>query len=133
MKSPTICGVAAAFIAMPALAMQPVPRNTVPGEIILYQGTDYAGDRSAVEAPSPRVRTDWAIRSLAIHPGDSWLVCARPRFRGACFVLDRSLQDAALVGLSGRIGSARLAPARSPVAAAVPNPAPSQPARQPGT
>ena len=130
MKSSIICAVAAAFIAMPALAMEP---HTVRGEIILYQGIDYEGEQSAVEAPSTRVHTDWAIRSLAIHPGDRWLVCARPRFRGACVVLDRSLQDAAPIGFAGRIGSARLVPAQSPVAAATPNMAPSQGNRQPGT
>jgi len=130
MKGSTICAVAAAFIAMPALAAQP---HTVRGEIILYQGIGYEGERSAVEAPSTRVHTDWAVRSVAIHPGDRWLVCARPRFRGACVVLDRSLQDAAPIGFAGRIRSARLAPARSPVAAATPNMAPSQGTRQPGT
>lgn len=133
MKNSTICAVAAAFIAMPALAMQQAQPHSARGELILYQGVDYEGERSAVEAPSARVQTDWAIRSLAVHPGDRWLICARPRFRGACVVLDRSLQDAALIGFSGRIGSARLAPERSPAAAATPNMAPIQPARQPGT
>ena len=133
MKRSTIGAVAVAFIAMPALAMPQAQPHTVRGEIILYQGIDYEGERSAVEAPSTRVQTDWPIRSLAVHPGDRWLICARPRFRGACVVLDRSLHDTALIGFSGPIRSARLAPERSPVAAATPNPAPSQPARQPGS
>lgn len=106
----------AGMAAMPALATQqddqrraPAMPRTVQGELVLYEMTQYNGDYFTVESPSSRVQTDWNIRSLTIHPGDRWQICARPRFREPCIVLDRSVHDAALIGVEGQIGSARLA------------------------
>ena len=124
MKRLTIAAVATALAAMPLLAMQPgqdkqakgataVPR-TVPTEMILYQDLNYDGTYYTVETPSSTVRTDWNIRSIAIHPGDRWQICARSRFRTPCIVLDRSVHDASLIGVEGQIGSARLAPPDAP-------------------
>ena len=112
-------GVAAAA-AMPALAMQPGTEqkqpakqgglpHTVHGELKLYEMTSYNGDWHTVDGPSSVVRTDWNIRSLLVHPGDRWQICARPRFRDPCIVLDRSVHDASMIGVDGQIGSARLA------------------------
>ena len=106
-----------AVVAMPALAMQQGQTkqadrrpHTVHGELTLYQEADYNGDMFVVDGPSSRVQTEWNIRSLTIHPGDRWQICARPRFRDPCIVLDRSVHDATLIGVEGQIGSARLAP-----------------------
>jgi len=106
-----------AVVAMPALAMQQGQTkqadrrpHTVHGELTLYQETNYNGDMFVVDGPSSRVQTEWNIRSLTIHPGDRWQICARPRFRDPCIVLDRSVHDASLIGVDGQIGSARLAP-----------------------
>lgn len=107
----------ASMAAMPALATQQggetsqrgVP-HTVRGELTLYEMTNYNGDSFVVDGPSTRVQTDWNIRSLSIHPGDRWQICARPRFRDPCIVLDRSVHDATLIGVEGQIGSARPAP-----------------------
>ena len=107
----------AALAAMPALAVQQdeegeapaTPPHTVHGELVLYQMKNYNGAYFTVDGPSSRVRTDWNIRSVTIHPGDRWQICARPRFRDPCIVLDRSVHDAALIGVEGQIGSARLA------------------------
>ena len=105
----------AGMAAVPALATQQgsetkqrVP-HTVHGELTLYEMTNYNGDSFVVDGPSTRVQTDWNIRSLSIHPGDRWQICARPRFRDPCIVLDRSVHDATLIGVEGQIGSARLA------------------------
>src|SRR5688572_1598758 len=110
-----------ATAAMPALAMQPeaarkasaqnVPApHTVRGELTLYEQTSFNGDTWVVDGPSTTVHTDWDIRSVSIHPGDRWQICARARFREPCIVLDRSVHDAALIGVEGQIGSARPAP-----------------------
>ena len=109
--------VLAVAAAVPALATQQqsetrqrgVP-HTVRGELTLYEMTSYNGDSFVVDGPSTRVQTDWNIRSLSIHPGDRWQICARPRFRDPCIVLDRSVHDATLIGVEGQIGSARPAP-----------------------
>jgi hypothetical protein len=107
----------AALAAVPAPAVQqdeaevatPTPPRTVHSELLLFRDTAYNGEEWVVEDPSSRVRTDWPIRSLAIHPGDRWQICARPRFRDPCIVLDRSVHDATLIGVEDQIGSARLA------------------------
>ena len=105
----------AGLAAMPALATADqaqgvaTPR-TVAGRLTLYEMKNYAGDSWEIDHPSGTVRTDWPIRSITVHPGDSWQICARPRFRD-CITLNRSLPDASLIGIEGQIGSARLAPA----------------------
>ena len=111
----------AAVAAMPALAMQqgagqkqPAKQgaqpHTVHGELRLYEMTNYNGDWYTVDGPSSRVQTEWNIRSVLIHPGDRWQICARPRFRDPCIVLDRSVHDASLIGVEGQVGSIRPAP-----------------------
>ena len=110
--------IGALVAASPALAMQQPgaeaePRGgpqTLPGELTLYEMTEYNGEAYVIDGPNSAVRTDWNIRSLAIHPGDRWQICARPRFRGDCIVLDRSVHDATLIGVRGQIGSTRPAP-----------------------
>ena len=106
----------AGLAAMPALATAdqgqsnvPTPR-TVAGRLTLYEMKNYAGDTWEIDQPAGTVHTDWPIRSISVHPGDSWQICARPRFRD-CITLNRSLPDASLIGIEGQIGSARLAPA----------------------
>ena len=106
----------AAVVAVPAMATQQGQTtkserrpHTVHGELTLFQELNYNGARFVVDGPSSRVQTLWNIRSLSIHPGDRWQICARPRFRDPCIVLDRSVHDATLIGVEGQIGSARLA------------------------
>jgi hypothetical protein len=116
----------AALAAMPALAVQQpaakagervkgVP-HTVHGEMTLFQEPNFNGDTWVLDGSSPTVHTDWNIRSVAVHPGDRWQICARSRFRDPCIVLDRSVGDASLIGIEGQIGSARPAPAAAPAA-----------------
>jgi hypothetical protein len=119
MKIPMIGAIATALVAVPALALQ-TPR-TVPGELILYQDTSYNGEEETLRSPRSTVRTDWNIRSIAIHPGERWQICVRPRFRDPCIVLDRSVPDASVIGVEGQIGSARLAPAPAAAPAAPSN------------
>ncbi len=121
--------------AMPLLA-QPGGQDaakvhSVHGELILYKEPNYNGEQHVVDESASTVHTDWNIRSLSVHPGDRWQICARPRFREPCIILTRNVPDATMIGIEGQIGSAR--PAPETPAAATPNPAPSQPQRQPGT
>jgi len=116
MKKAILAGALVAFAAVPASA-QPAPPRTVHGELMLYDQLNYNGDNVTLDSSSPTVHTDWNIRSLAIHPGDSWQICARSRFRDPCIVLNRSVPDSSVVGIDGQIGSARPAPAAAPAAA----------------
>ena len=115
---------AAAFAAVPAMAAQQgtsVARSgastTPAGELGLYEMTGYNGDYMMVDRAMTTVHTDWNIRSISVHPGDRWQICARPRFQGDCIVLDRSVPDATMIGVQGQIGSARMAPAATAPAA----------------
>ena len=121
MRKIAIAFALAGFAAVPSLAIQQddsrqsgarVP-HTVRGELLLFRDTNYNGTQRVVDDPSSRVQTDWPIRSLAVHPGDRWQICARPRFRDPCIVLDRSVHDATLIGVDDQIGSARLARAEA--------------------
>ena len=115
-KAMTMVAAAAAMAAaVPAVAMQqgqgaPTPPRTLPGELVLYELEGYNGRSYEVDGPNSRTRTDWNVGSLTIHPGDRWQICARPRFRDPCIVLDRSVHDASLIGVEGQIGSIRPAP-----------------------
>jgi hypothetical protein len=97
-----------------ALAAPPTPsaaHRTSPaiaGEMILYEQTDYNGDSYSVDRDRTSVTTKWNIRSIAIHPGEKWQICVKPRYQGDCIVLPRSVNDAKVIGVQGQIGSTRL-------------------------
>jgi hypothetical protein len=97
--------VAASAGAQPAPAQGPAQA----GEMILYEQTNYNGDSYTIDRDRPTVKTTWNIRSIAIHPGEKWQICARPRYQGDCIVLPRSVNDAKLIGVEGQIGSTRRA------------------------
>jgi hypothetical protein len=126
MKKKIILALAAltALAGMPLAAMQgAAPKagtpHTVHSELTVYQEPSFNGQWETLETPSSTVHTDWPIRSLAVHPGDSWQICARTRFRDPCITLNRSVADARMIGIENQIGSARLAPA-APAAAPAP-------------
>lgn len=102
--------------AMPLLAAQGQSSgagakiHSVPGELILYKQTNFNGEQEVVDTARGTVHTDWNIRSISLHPGERWQICARPRFRDPCIILDRNVPDATVVGIEGQIGSARPAP-----------------------
>jgi len=92
--------------AAPALAQRPVRSPARPGELILHQMTNYNGDFYTIDSDRTSVETEWNIRSISIHEGERWQICARTRFRD-CIELSQSLPDASTVGIQGQIGSAR--------------------------
>lgn len=121
MKILTLAALAAAALAVPAAAMQnPAPAQrttgpvTVSGRLTFYDQTNYNGNDYAVDDAVSRFSWDQNIRSIAIHPGDRWQICARPRF-AECIVLDRSVADAEMIGIpaGNTIGSVRRAPAEA--------------------
>jgi hypothetical protein len=79
-----------------------------PGQLILFETSGFNGDDYVISEPRMKVMTDWNIRSIAIHPGDKWQVCAKPRFSEPCITITQSLPDSSVVGITGQIGSARI-------------------------
>lgn len=111
-----LAGVPAMAIEQGAPAVKAGESTTPVGELGLYQMTGYNGDYVMLDRATSLVHTDWDIRSISVHPGERWQICARPRFQD-CIVLDRSVPDAHMIGVQGQIGSARLAPATAAPAA----------------
>jgi hypothetical protein len=111
----------AGIAAMPLLA-QPTGQgvdakmHSVHGELILYKEPNFNGEQMIVNEANSTVHTEWNIRSLSLHPGDRWQICARPRFRDPCIILSRNVPDATMIGVEGQIGSARPAPETPPAA-----------------
>lgn len=111
-----------AAAAAPAMAMQGQGQGqaarqpqTEAGTITFYDQVNYNGHDWDVDSAARVFHWDYHIRSFAIHPGDRWQICARPRF-AECIVLDRSIPDATMVGIpaGADIGSVRPAPAGAP-------------------
>ena len=106
----------AGLAAMPLLAQGggrggvDTKMHSVHGELVLYKEGNYNGEQHVIDESSSTVHTDWNIRSLSVHPGDRWQICARPRFRDPCIILSRNVPDATVIGIQGQIGSARPAP-----------------------
>jgi hypothetical protein len=103
--------------AMPLLAQparhDPAPKmHSVHGEIVLYQQVNYNGESEVIDYARGTVHTDWPIRSISVHPGDRWQICARPRYRD-CIVLTRNVADATMIGITNQVGSIRPAPAET--------------------
>ena len=95
-----------ALAAAPTMAQHPERSGARPGELILHQMTNYNGDYYSIDSDRTSVETQWNIRSISIHEGERWEICARTRYRD-CIELSQSLPDASTVGINGQIGSAR--------------------------
>jgi hypothetical protein len=78
-----------------------------PGELALYQQLNFNGDDYTIDRSNSSIRTDWDVRSIAIHPGDKWQICNKPRFQGDCITLTESLPDASKIGVMGQVPSAK--------------------------
>jgi hypothetical protein len=110
-------------LALAGLATSPVlaqPRGRAPaplpgahdvaGELVLYGALDFSGQSQRVTGERASLSTPFAIRSLSIHPGDRWQICAHPGFRPPCTTVQRPLADASIIGVTGQVGSIRLLP-----------------------
>jgi hypothetical protein len=113
-----IAAMAAAILAVPAAGMQAQtaqPARTAPevqaGRLMVYNQTNYNGEDYEIDAAKRTFSWDYHPRSIAMHPGDHWQICARPRF-AECIILDRSIPDTTLIGIpeGADFGSVRPAP-----------------------
>lgn len=100
------------MISAPAWAgrTQDAPAPTRAGDLGLYQGANYSGPEYLVDEERSFVQAGGIVRSVSVHPGERWLICGQPGFRGPCMVLDRSVPDAGMLGEIRRIRSARPLP-----------------------
>ena len=112
MMKPIAAAIAATLFAAPgAIAAEKDLAPVKQGELGLFQDKKYNGEIYTIDRDNSSVKTDWNIRSIGIFPGEKWQICAKPRYKEPCIVLDRSVHDASLIGVEGQIGSARKAKA----------------------
>jgi hypothetical protein len=106
----------ASLAATPLLAQAPRVRAPAPGahdvegEIVLYGAANFSGPSQRVTGSQASLTTPFAIRSLSIRPGDRWQICANRDFQPPCTTLTRPIADAAVIGVTGQLGSIRLIP-----------------------
>jgi len=106
-----LAGLATAPLQAQTRTRAPVPgAHDRQGELVLYGAASFAGQSQAVTRDSPTVSVPFAIRSLGIKPGDRWQICASPNFQAPCTTVTRPIPDAAIIGVTGRVGSIRLLP-----------------------
>jgi hypothetical protein len=92
-------------------AVAPPPgAHDVAGELVLYGAHGFSGQSQRVTGERPNLSTPFAIRSLSIHPGDRWQICANQNFRPPCTTVTRPLANASIIGVTGQVGSIRLLP-----------------------
>jgi uncharacterized protein (DUF2237 family) len=108
-------------LALAGLATSPAlaQRRAVPpppgghdeaGVLILYGTANFSGQSQRITGAQASLSTPFAIRSLSIHPGDRWQICANRNFQGPCTTVTRPIQDATIIGVTGQVGSIRLVP-----------------------
>src|SRR4051794_20824935 len=102
----TFMVVALATAASSAAAPAPRQSPARPGELVLYEQTNFNGDTYELDRDNSVINTDWNVRSIAIHEGDTWQICNKTRFKGDCITLTQSYPDASVIGVMGQVPSA---------------------------
>jgi hypothetical protein len=97
---------AAALVAAPAAAKNKNSALSAPsGSIIFYSGVGYSGEESEVDRKRTSMDLGFAVRSIALHEGEKWRVCAKPRLKEPCVTISASAPDVAALGIDGGIAS----------------------------
>jgi hypothetical protein len=90
-------------LAAPAAAIKGQGGDATPqtlrGQLILYDQPGYSGEEMGIDRQQRVLSWDHHPRSIAVHPGDRWEICALPRFR-ECIRLSRSVPDTAMIGIA---------------------------------
>jgi hypothetical protein len=114
MKRLISAAIVAALVALPGAAgakpkkaKGPAVSGAKAGELVLHRDLRYAGEDYVITRDMSLVELDWNIKSISVYPGDSWEICAKPKWRAPCMTLTSSIEDAKTVGIEGGIGSAR--------------------------
>jgi hypothetical protein len=99
---------ALAVVAAPALAGGKKENKGVAstaGVIVFYDGPKYSGRSVEIDSRRTAVDVGFNIKSIGVHEGEKWRICAKPRLAGECLLLTESVPDAGALGIYGGIGS----------------------------
>lgn len=80
-----------------------------PGMLVLYSEPNFNGETYEFEKARVQVPMEWNVRSIAVAPGETWELCEKARYKGTCATIDKSVGDASEAGVTGMIGSLRVA------------------------
>jgi hypothetical protein len=75
------------------------------GVVVFYDGLSYSGQSFGVDSKRMEVDVGFNIKSIGVHDGEKWRICAKSRLREPCLVLTESVPDASTLGIYGGIGS----------------------------
>jgi hypothetical protein len=108
MKKLAFAAVACALVAAPAISGGKKPNKGVAsaaGVIVFYDGPNYSGRAVEIETRRTSVDVGINIKSIGVHEGEKWRICAKPRLAEPCLLLTESVPDAGALGIYGGIGS----------------------------
>jgi hypothetical protein len=110
MKYLAIIAAAAMLSVAPASAegTAATKSKTEAGMLRLFKGQAFTGEMYDVDRARPSLQMDMKVGSIAVHPGEKWEVCDKPRFKGNCNILEADMANMGAV----TIGSAR--PVKAP-------------------
>jgi hypothetical protein len=108
MKKLALAALACAMVAAPAVAGGKKPSKGVAstaGVIVFYDGPNYSGRALEIDSRRTAVDVGFNIKSIGVHEGEKWRICAKPRMAEPCLLLTESVPDAGALGIYGGIGS----------------------------
>jgi hypothetical protein len=71
----------------------PAKARTDPQTLRLFKGQNFTGESYLVEKARPSLQLEMSVGSMAIHPGEKWEVCDKPRFKGNCNIIDADMNN----------------------------------------
>jgi hypothetical protein len=114
MRKIVIAAAALAVLASaPGAAKEPAKLQTYPNELNFYRDKNYSGDDYLVRRANSELVIDWLIGSIGVNPGDTWEICPMTHYRN-CMTITESIPDAAAIGITAPVQSARLLKKKKP-------------------
>lgn len=61
--------------------------ETIEGTLTLYEGQKFDRESYRIDHDIPSLQHDFLVGSIAVHPGEVWELCDKPRYKGNCLTL----------------------------------------------
>jgi Beta/Gamma crystallin len=73
--------------------------KTEAGTLRLFKGQTFGGEMYDIDRARPSLQLEMTVGSVAVHPGEKWEVCDKPRFKGNCNVIDADMANMGSVAI----------------------------------
>ncbi|NJS13822.1 MAG: beta/gamma crystallin family protein [Sphingopyxis sp.] len=98
-----IAAIAAAALLPAALVSAqgapPTKSKTEANTLRLFKGQTFGGEMYDVDRARPSLQLEMTVGSIAVHPGEKWEVCDKPRFKGTCNIVDADMANMGTVAI----------------------------------